>query len=1088
MPKVSVFIRTELLLYALLTYFPHQPIEKAHWLLQGYREPGITNDQWHILTHLRHLASEFQSSISWELALRAYDELAESPISSWLGFDIDYDANTITPTRNRVLERYTTYERVLTEDPLHFLTQEYKPAPVGEYTFNLNPKLQRNIRIPATLASIGASYVSSVPNIDTSSSCDSIQVELTDLFAQGTALQSQIGYDAGAVLQQSVYRDIQNDEIATAICINGQAHILGPTGSGKSTLIDCLVALLIERGKRVAIATNSVGEVQDWLEFAQKIGIRAVPVIGESERHKHLSRLNQAVMFSNSQQPFTHPGFRWLSQACPLYALADPSIPQPAEGQRSRPPCFQKLQDKAEKKFDCPLVPICPRHINADELKEAQLIVGTLPGFIHKRVASHDLAENLTMLEYLALTTDLFIIDEVDLAQPKLDEIFYPTVALASFKTVDTWTRTEAHQHVTGPLEGEVVVPGVLNDPYLEYSEDQRHLANRSIGALMYLIRNIAESLKGKSSKQAIERLLQAYTREGRIFSAWTLFDKLAKHLSGLAHVERSVHKVRQQTVNKRERSYERYRELFKRVQDNLVQPDLTGLESADRRLVESLARVSGVLLAGDLLTAVPHPYCEDFILTTRWDTDLATLEPTSTDSDCFIINLATLLQLAIYSAHVLGALGKHISARQRADLSLESTLPITPPRDFNGLLPNSPVGSVTSAQFTQGHLNIFRGIAVGRALLSQWYSIFNVDGMTPANLLLTSATSYSGTQAQSYPFHVQLPPTLLIEPPSRKRKAVAQDSEFFYCPVSDDAGNPVFISGSQGERRTENIGHMVSGLCRSPKHSKALIDLFQDYLETSFGADRKNLLLVTNSYAEAETFYNVLKHPYQDKASYVVADGQWKSHDQVARSKLTEFPDGGKELLIAPMGAISRAVNLMHPNSGEPYFGGIVIVVRQHPRPDDNQVVVSAVNKETIDIMGRRAVEVTQRRARQVRDVVLEVPQIFSNLPDSIADIALKDPLVWTLAVNLTQLIGRSTRGGRPTVIWFTDAAFMPNTAKGDPASDTEKNSVIRAVRTLLGDAISKGGESSPIIETLYGPIYHPLNRLTHFVTGVKL
>ena len=62
--EFATFARTELMLYALHQYFPKQSIEKAHLLLQGYREPGTTDRQWHVIQHLRHLAPEFHSSIN----------------------------------------------------------------------------------------------------------------------------------------------------------------------------------------------------------------------------------------------------------------------------------------------------------------------------------------------------------------------------------------------------------------------------------------------------------------------------------------------------------------------------------------------------------------------------------------------------------------------------------------------------------------------------------------------------------------------------------------------------------------------------------------------------------------------------------------------------------------------------------------------------------------------------------------------------------------------------------------------------------------------------------------------------------------
>ncbi len=1092
--KFSNFARIELMLYALQAYFPQQPIRQAHLLMQGYREPTISDCQWEIIKHLRHLAPEFRSSISWEIALRNYDDMADinSPTADWLGFELDYDNNRISLTNNMVIRRYDVYENVLTKQPLEFNTsKQYNPAPAGNYQFNINSEQTRLVPINNAIANLGTQHKNNIPSINLSQNRAPIQISLQQLVQQGSNLQSVIGYDAGEIIGRSRYWDIENNREANEIYIDGESHILGPTGSGKSTLIESLITLLIKQNKRIAIATNSVGEVQDWLEFAQQLGIKAVPIIGTSERHKHLSRLNQAVMFGNSQQSFTHPGFKWLSQCCPLFAIATPSIPQSSSQRRNKTPCFNQLEDvedPEQKKYDCPLVGVCPQHITPQELEEAQLIVGTLPGFIHKKVSRHDLKENITILEYLALTTDLFVVDEVDLAQPKLDELFYPIVTLASFKPIqDTLMRNEFYQHVNSVFEGEVVVLDKFRDSFLEESEGWKFLASKAIGDVMYSLRDIAAAYKGKQPAQEIEKLLKECAQEGRLFAAWSLFDSLAEHLSGKIKL-RLGQKIRKPTAKKYERSYQRYRQIFKPIQDNPNDPSLTGLDTKDSKVVTKLAYIAGII-SGQPFSKIPHPKCVEFIKETKWDTELGKLE---SDVELFVNNLATLLQLSIFATQALGALGKHVSTRRQSSSELQSNLPLIPPVDFERLLPASPVGAVTSAQYQDGNLKIHRGICIGRSLFSQWREIFSVDGLAPSHLLVTSATSYSGGAKQSYPFHIQQKPSLLIEPPPEKAKTVAYESEFFFCPVADDAGDPVWVSGSQGEDRHDNIGKMVSGLCRPSAHGQPLIERFQDYLVNKVSGDRKNLLLITNSYAEAKTFYDCLKPPYREKASFVVRDGNsvlWSPDINVPRSKMTEFPSLGKELLIAPIGAISRAVNLMHPdNPQEPYFGGMVILVRQHPRPDDNQLIISAVNKNAIDNIGSQSVATIQRQARNTRNTFLAVPQIFSQLPDVIQGVAMKQPLIWTLAVNLTQLIGRSTRGGRKTVVWFTDAAFMPETSRGNRAGDTEQNSLLLAVRKLLGDAINKSGSSGRLIQTLYGPVYYPMTGLTHFISGVKL
>jgi pPIWI RE three-gene island domain Z len=195
--KFPDFARTELLLYALHNYFPDRSIQKAHLLMQGYREPNMTDEQWEILNHLCHLTPEFRSSISWEIALRSYEEVAKSS-ASWLGFEIDLKANTISLTNKMIVQRYQLYEKVLNQ-ALLFKTRAYKPAPAGDYEFNLDPQQTRVIRIPPEIAKIGIENGGRIPSIKLSKDRAPIKVTLTDLIEKGSELKSVLGYDAGEI-------------------------------------------------------------------------------------------------------------------------------------------------------------------------------------------------------------------------------------------------------------------------------------------------------------------------------------------------------------------------------------------------------------------------------------------------------------------------------------------------------------------------------------------------------------------------------------------------------------------------------------------------------------------------------------------------------------------------------------------------------------------------------------------------------------------------------------------------------------------------------------------------------------------------
>ncbi|NEQ41058.1 MAG: hypothetical protein F6K40_34545 [Okeania sp. SIO3I5] len=57
-----------------------------------------------------------------------------------------------------VVTRYELYDATLTQ-PLLFQTKKYKPAPAGDYEFNINPQQSRVVRISENIANIGIRHL-----------------------------------------------------------------------------------------------------------------------------------------------------------------------------------------------------------------------------------------------------------------------------------------------------------------------------------------------------------------------------------------------------------------------------------------------------------------------------------------------------------------------------------------------------------------------------------------------------------------------------------------------------------------------------------------------------------------------------------------------------------------------------------------------------------------------------------------------------------------------------------------------------------------------------------------------------------------
>ncbi len=121
------------------------------------------------------------------------------------------------------------------------------------------------------------------------------------------------------------------EQRAQTLTIEDFTHVAGMVASGKSTLSLLLASYVIRKlsDRRITIV---VGDVQSAIKIANQINwwFRddpendepvAVPVLGRSQRHKHLQGFSHSDDYRSHltrEQP--HWGERWLSTVCPLQA------------------------------------------------------------------------------------------------------------------------------------------------------------------------------------------------------------------------------------------------------------------------------------------------------------------------------------------------------------------------------------------------------------------------------------------------------------------------------------------------------------------------------------------------------------------------------------------------------------------------------------------------------------------------------------------------------------------------------------------------------------------------------------------------
>jgi hypothetical protein len=449
---------------------------------------------------------------------------------------------------------------------------------------------------------------------------------------------------------------------------------------------------------------------------------------------------------------------------------------------------------------------------------------------------------------------------------------------------------------------------------------------------------------------------------------------------------------------------------------------------------------------------------------------------------------------------------------RVEAALNLESTsnvLSRRPPRDYEPVIPESPMGNVLGFQFQlgepnreghqSGELRFFRCGGVGRELLLSLTDLPAVDARPGPNVLLMSATSWAGTSSR---YHVHAKVGVVLRPHDEEVEAVLQTEfrkEFLYWPGSN---TPLRLSGSAPDRRPHALNQMLYHLAvpdRSLADATSMLDL--ELAEIDDPARRRILLLV-GSYVEAKRAAEYLNSipEWIGRVTLLISDDAdlddaWTdlpgdpSVRTLRRGDVASFARAGGELLVAPLLAVERGHNIVLPG-GKAAIGSVYFLARPHPRPDDIALAIQAINDWAVrQVRGSRG-EFSQaalaagtpdlaglafrREARKKWNRFLTRQLSWSSLPEE-----EKVAFTWDQLVVTWQVIGRLVRGGVPARVVFVDAAFSPREA-GLNAVDTPATSLLASMRDVLTpyfiDDSPMPAIDRSLVEALYEPLYRAL------------
>ncbi|MFD0206383.1 MULTISPECIES: signal recognition particle [Saccharothrix] len=1116
----------ELGLYLLETVMPTRTVGDAWTLFGGYPYSEVFGDvrttaQRLRVQRARHYLWSMRRRREWHSAIATYLTVPEE----LRGYDVKgLDAVPERRTPTRAATRFVIYEDVLTSSP-PFKRDPLPVAGVGEYRFPVRDRYHSVVFTddlvpgpaprPHDLTALppGASAPVEVAWSeleDAARTMDRIERAQPDL--KRNEWERRLGR------VKLLVRDDERGEFAPdpdeMLRIDGLLNLVGMVGAGKSTLRDIL-AFWAATGKprrRITVVVGDVAEVLAVVQQFRRLGIAAAPILGQSTRERNIERLHRRTATAGAATMLSHddPSFEYLSSACPLDALrgleaARPlgigeapctslypvSEPTKQDNSVQLPVWVAEESDmtKATKKekpkrHACPLWTRCPRHHGARELVDATIWVATPAGLVHSGIPQHLHAERLRYLELACRMSDLVIVDEADRVQMQLDTAFAPATTLVG-RGPNSWLdEVAAHKVVELARRGRLQLSAQDVDDWANATDTVTSATDRLYALLI------------------TDAGLRAWITED-YFSALTLHQWL---INSWFPSSQGVQDPDEAEVVRRDARIARVDRILDRFRDDPLQEQSITTPAGDP---DEEAIVVNILV--HLTLELLHAQ-RDSTIRDRLRGALLTLigddHGITDDLGPHVTRFGFTLVLA--ALHHRLDLMTSLWPRVEAALNLEATsnvLSRRPPKDYEPIIPESPMGNVLGFQFQlgernrdgdqSGELRFFRCSGVGRELLLQLPHLPAVDNRPGPNVMLMSATSWAGTSSR---YHVNIEVGAVLRPHDDEVRSVLESNfrkEFLYWPGTSKA---LKLSGADAEQRPQVLTQMLHQLAVPDRSLAGATSLLEQELADIDDPDRRRILLLVGSYVEAKRaaeYLNAIPE-WTGRVTLLVSDdadldNAWRtlpgdpSLRTLSRSNVASFASEGGQILVAPLLAVERGHNIVVPG-GKAAIGSVYFLARPHPRPDDIALAVQAINDWAVrqvrgphahfrqlalaagtpDLAGLAF----RREARTKWNRFLTRQLSWTSLP-----LDEKIAFTWDQLVVMWQVIGRLVRGGVAARVVFVDAAFSPREA-GLEASDTPDTSLLESMRSILAPYFDKNSAVPAVDKSLVTALYEPLHR----------
>lgn len=860
------------------------------------------------------------------------------------------------------------------------------------------------------------------------------------------------------------------------IDLTGLKHLIGLPGSGKTTLLYLLAGYLAQRDFSVCFLFPSIEVATGFIEILGRYDVEVGLLSGQGESSRTRHVLNFATAMASKNQGFgtTKSVATFFATNCALAGFAsDEELDFP----HGNPPCAKVLQrEKPQQRarpHRCALSSVCGYQYGERMLIDTRLWAGHVLS-MDRNVSRLFSEVDVRHFEFIARTMDLLVVDECDGAQNSLDVRGTPIMKLVgdSDSLWNTLIR-DIHQPAAGGRNA--FVAGETLPTLLEMTGRFGRATERLVGRITHFptkfrsenanvlltsLSIIADMYSGDNDHEA----QTAYERRQALERIWDAAVKRVAFRQELKHDDED-HVDLDRTIADAAVLLGASEEQIREFHDHLLQAierwERDGNDAAVSQLAEALRSIPN--LSSPL------------------------------DDETFFAYCGLLVAVSLVVLQHFG-LAPHLRLMNSEGLVSESVFESRPSKDQMAILPESLIGRLSGVRYTmseEGNVDVAHVSFAGtpRLLPKRMIRLGEEHAAGGMAVLMTSATSML---EQSPSFHVATGPHYVLQRPNAGRGW--KDSRYIFFPKTDpqNQNTPLRFSGARMSRREAILKSIADQLLQHGPLSDVSTAISGNDVVNDV---HRKAAFIVNSYEQCELLFDHIyaNHPaWRGRVRYLTRatiHGSVSDHAVTAAEVEQLGIDRNWDLLIFPMSAIGRGVNIVFqygPRINKAMIGSLFFLTRPHPRGDSLQLIQGLVGRasETFDQQlfssTEEALTVLRRSRREavhMAEYLLRMPLVSQSLGQ------YAEPFVADQMIMILQTIGRAMRGDCPAFVYFVDAAWAPNSARGEP--DSERTSMLVMMQSILRKCMDHPDLAKrECYRNLYQSFTEPLNAIANLVT----